>query len=141
MIRRATLDDAPSLAALCQQLGYASSQEQMRERLVDLIDDEDHAVWIIAQFDGQLVGWLHAYLRRSLLIDVHAEIGGLVVAEQYRQRGLGRRLMAEAEAWARDRDCAAVRLRSNVTRGEAHRFYLRLGYQELTMQRAFRKEL
>lgn len=141
VLRLATLNDAVPMADLCRQLGYAASPQQAGERLARLLEREDHAVWVIARLDGELLGWLHAHLRWSLLISLHAEIGGLVVAEHCRRQGLGGRLMTEAEAWARARGCSAIRLRSNITRAEAHQFYHRLGYRELKLQRAFFKEL
>ena len=52
-----------------------------------------------------------------------------------------RRLMEEAEQWARDKGCRSVRLRSNVVRAEAHAFYERLGYSVFKTQKNYRKML
>jgi ribosomal protein S18 acetylase RimI-like enzyme len=58
-----------------------------------------------------------------------------------RRRGVGRRLVDGAEAWARERGLSSMRLRSRVTRVEAHAFYRRLGYEPVKQQLQFRKAL
>lgn len=58
-----------------------------------------------------------------------------------RLRAIGRALMERAEAWAWDMGLAAVRLRSNVIRAEAHAFYARIGYAPVKTQKVFAKEL
>jgi GNAT superfamily N-acetyltransferase len=55
---------------------------------------------------------------------------------QYR---LSAALTAAAEKRAAASGCTTIRLRSNVIRGDAHRFYERLGYERLKTQYAFRK--
>ena len=73
--------------------------------------------------------------------DSQAEIGGLVVDEGLRGRGVGRMLMRQAEVWALAQGCRAIRLRSNIVREGAHSFYERLGYSRLKTQTVFRKPL
>jgi GNAT superfamily N-acetyltransferase len=70
-----------------------------------------------------------------------AEIGGLVVDEFLRGRGIGGRLMAAAEEWSRHRGFSALRLRSNVIRDEAHAFYRRQGFGSSKTSLLFTKPL
>jgi ribosomal protein S18 acetylase RimI-like enzyme len=55
--------------------------------------------------------------------------------------GFGRLLMTEAEAWAEKQGCAEVRLRSSVTREDAHRFYEGIGYEIRKTSHVFCKSL
>jgi GNAT superfamily N-acetyltransferase len=64
-----------------------------------------------------------------------------VVDARFRSQGLGRRLLAYAEDWARERGCTEIGLRSNVIRDRAHVFYEKLGYQHIKTQKAFRKHI
>jgi GNAT superfamily N-acetyltransferase len=73
--------------------------------------------------------------------DPQAEVGGLVVDEGYRRRGIGRLLMQQAEQWACEKGCWAVYLRSNVVRKDAHAFYEGIGYSNVKTSLAFRKTL
>lgn len=139
-IRRARPGDAAQLATLCNQLGYPSSPEEVRRRLQRL-RGPDHAVYVAEDKDGTVVGWVHIFLRPLLEEDLAAEIGGLVVDEAHRGRGIGHRLLERAERWARRRGSRAVVVRSNVIRLEAHRFYEQCGYREVKTQRVFRKAI
>ena len=77
----------------------------------------------------------------SLASGEQAELVGLVVDEALRGRGIGAALVTAAEAWARERGLARLRVRSNVTREATHSFYRRLGYEEVKRQVVFRKSL
>jgi GNAT superfamily N-acetyltransferase len=137
----ASARDAERIAALCQQLGYPASQEEVRRRLNPIQQDEQHAVYVAALPDGRVVGWVHVYVCQLLVADPQAEIGGLVVDEDYRRSGVGRLLMQQAEQWAREKGCWAVYLRSNVVRKDAHAFYEGIGYSSAKTSMAFRKAL
>ncbi|RME31505.1 MAG: GNAT family N-acetyltransferase, partial [Thermoflexia bacterium] len=110
-IRPAQLDDAPTLAALAGQLGYPTTPEEMTARLQALAGDDHHVVFVTVEADGQVVGWVHVYLCPLLIAGPEAEIGGLVVDQAHRSRGIGARLVREAGEWARVRDCAGLTVR------------------------------
>ncbi|HEV3253105.1 MAG TPA: GNAT family N-acetyltransferase [Candidatus Acidoferrales bacterium] len=139
-VRAATLADAAALAPLSGQLGYPATPEETAQRLRRILDDAQHAVFV-AEAAGRVAGWVHVFVYRTMESDARAEIGGLVVDEAARSRGIGRALMAGAEAWAREKGCQAVGLRSNVIREKAHAFYEALGYRLIKTQKCFRKTL
>ena len=68
-------------------------------------------------------------------------IGGLVVKDGVRGRGVGKRLCAEVEAWSRNKGLTVVRVTSRSTREGAHRFYLREGYRQTKISAVFEKVL
>ncbi len=139
-IRAAGEGDAERIATLSEQLGYPTDAEAMLKRLRAIGRRPDHGVFV-AEAEGNVVGWVHVYAVAALESPAHAEIGGLVVDEAHRGRGIGRALMERAEAWARDMGLGAVRLRSNVIRAEAHAFYERIGYAQVKTQKVFAKAL
>jgi GNAT superfamily N-acetyltransferase len=69
------------------------------------------------------------------------EIVGLVVDAQARRGGIGRAMIAAAEAWTRARGLDALYLRSNVLRPEAHPFYEGLGFLRTKTQHAYLKRV
>lgn len=140
-LRRARPGDAGRLAELCGQLGYPSSRGALGPRLAAILPDEDQAVYVAQDAEGDVVGWVHVSLRPLLVTGPQAEICGLVVDGAHRRRGVGRLLMERAECWARDRGCLAVQLRSNVEREVAPLFYEGIGYAQAKTSRTFRKEL
>jgi GNAT superfamily N-acetyltransferase len=140
-VRAARPADAGQLAALCGQLGYPAMAEQVRCRLDRVQQDEANAVLVAEGAGGQVIGWVQVYVRPLVVDDLNAELGGLVVDERIRSHGVGRRLMEEAEAWARAHGCEAVNVRSNVIRERAHHFYEEIGYRRIKTQLTLRKDL
>ena len=130
--------DAEALAALAGQLGYPSSAAQITGRLAEF--DADHRVWV-ARFEGAVLGWIHAYVARYLVLDPFVEIGGLIVADGARGQGVGPRLIEEACTWARALGCDRVGVHSNVVREDAHRFYEREGFALEKRQGVFTRRL
>lgn len=140
-IRLATLDDVAQLAGLAGQLGYPTAEEDMACRLAELLQQSNHAVWVAARVQGDVVAWLHLYVHRMLVANPVAMVGGLVVDSEQRRQGIGRMLMQHAEIWGRAHGCEAVYIKSNTTREDACQFYKNLGYIVVKTQYALRKEL
>jgi GNAT superfamily N-acetyltransferase len=133
-------DDAETVAVLSHQLGYPATAADIVRRLAAMERRGAAQVFVAETPDRQIVGWIHVYGVYLLEADAYGEVGGLVVAEHVRGKGVGARLLAAAEAWAAD-DYPTVRVRSNVTRTAAHRFYERVGYQRDKTQHNFQKSL
>lgn len=139
-IRLVKENDSIPLADLAGQLGYPSTPEQITNRLVGIFARPDQAVFV-AEVDGRLAGWVHVFACPTVELDLYAEVGSLVVDQELRGRGIGKALMEEAEAWARQRGINEIRLRSNVIRNEAHQFYETIGYKRIKSQFTFHKVL
>lgn len=140
VLRPAAPSDAPHLAALTTQLGYPSSSEDILRRL-PLIAGPAHFLRVADGADGGVRGWIHAAHVVLLDSDPYVEIKALVVEEAARGRGIGETLVTAAEAWARGLPCLEMRVRSNVVRERAHRFYERHAYAITKTQRVFAKRL
>lgn len=140
-VRRARSSDISQLAQLAGQLGYPSSEDEIRGRLAGIEAAPEHALFVAETADGKLAGFLNVYVMRTIDSDARTEIAALVVDDAHRSRGVGKVLIEQAEAWARENGCAAIGLRSNVIRERAHRFYERLGYEHYKTQKTFRKTL
>ena len=140
-IRSATGDDVEVLAALSCQLGHPANAGDIARRLRG-IEKHDAGVVLVAVGEKDAVcGFAHAVPQHFLIVESFVELAGLVVAEDSRGRGVGKALLAAVEAWSREHGFATVRVRSNVIRERAHRFYLREGYAEKKRQAVFVKWL
>jgi GNAT superfamily N-acetyltransferase len=139
-IRRAALADAATLAAISTEFGYEPSVADLAARLQQLMPQPDHAIFV-AEDTGSILGWGHARITRQLETPSYAELAALVVTQSRRGHGVGAAIVAAVEQWAREQEQATVRVRSNVIRERAHRFYRREGYEELKQQKTFVKPL
>ncbi|WP_411346464.1 GNAT family N-acetyltransferase [Paenibacillus sp. WLX1005] len=142
-IRRAQAGDAAEIARLCEQLGYAATTEEIIERLTGSLNNEQHAIYVgeLEAVPTKLAGWIHVVGRYLLESAPFVEVGGLVVDEQIRGTGLGRRLLEQGEQWGREQKYEMIRLRSAGYRLEAHQFYKHVGYDNFKMQQVFQKRL
>jgi len=133
--------DEEAIAKLAGQLGYPSSVHEIRERLAQILEDENEAVFVAESAEREVVGWVHVFEARRLVIEPFVEIGGLVVSEGQRDSGVGKALLEAGENWAIDRGIEVIRVRSNVIREGAYRFYEHMGYNDVKTQNVFLKEL
>ena len=136
LIRPAESRDAAAMAELSGQLGYPSTEQDLMSRLASVLQRDDHLV-LVAERGGRVVGWLHAFVALRIESPAFAEIGGLVVAQSEKGRGLGQQLVQAAATWARKKGLQHLRVRSNVVRKETHAFYLHLGFAQSKAQMVF----
>lgn len=139
-IRAATLADAEALAPLSGQLGYPADAPTIARRLADIANRDAGMVLVAVDAHGTVCGFALAEPRYLLFTEPFVELAALVVGEAVRGQGIGAALLAAVEAWARERGVSRVRVRSNVIRDRAHRFYLREGYAEGKRQVVFVKD-
>jgi GNAT superfamily N-acetyltransferase len=132
--------DAADLARLSGQLGFPITTERAEARLRDVAGAPDHAV-IVAESGGRVTGLIE--LRRVRLVTAWRQVDviAIVVDEELRGRGIGSRLLAEAERWAHDLRCGKLRVRSNNEREHAHSLYQRSGFQPARTETMFEKQL
>jgi GNAT superfamily N-acetyltransferase len=94
------------------------------------IDRDPAHLLLVADADGAVVAtmqlsFLPGLARRGAW---RAQIEAVRVHADYRGRGLGEAMFRWAIAEARGRGCALVQLTTDKSRGDAHRFYERLGF-------------
>jgi GNAT superfamily N-acetyltransferase len=127
-VRDAETGDAEALARLCTQLGYAATPSSMPARLARL-GAAGGARALVATEGGEVIGLATVHLRHALNHATPlAQLSLLVVDEHVRGRGVGRALVAAAEAWAREQGCHRMIVTTALQRSDAHAFYERIGY-------------
>jgi predicted N-acetyltransferase YhbS len=139
-IRPIREEDGATAAQLCTQLGYPTDEAAVLERMRQIAGDAHRAV-LMACLDGEVVGWIDLSVEYHLQSEPAVLIGGLVVSESARGRGIGLQLCRAAEDWTRARGIARMRVRSNAIRERAHVFYLRDGYAQVKTSAVFEKAL
>jgi GNAT superfamily N-acetyltransferase len=140
-VRRARTSDAPQLAELSGQLGYATTPREIIKRMRRLKPGAQNALFVADSRGAGVVGWAHVSVTHLMEVGTRAELNGLIVSEGQRSLGAGARLLEAAEDWARRHGCPSMSVRSNVIRERAHKFYERQGYEHYKTQKAFRKAL
>jgi len=134
-IRTAVAADAAALAALSDALGYPSTVEQVRARLI-LLDDPERTI-LVAQTGGSVAGFIDVHLQRVVESEPYGEVGGLVVGAAHRGTGVGAALLEAAAAWSRERGLERLWIRANLARVGPHEFYAAIGCRTVKDQRVY----
>lgn len=131
--------DAAAVAELAAELGYPSETETIRARIAR-IGNSDLLLVAVTATDHP-VGFIQAHRVCIIEAGFRVEILGLVVSARARRGGIGKRLIAEVERWAKSIGAEAVVVRSNMKRTESHIFYPALGYSQIKTQAVYEKRL
>jgi predicted N-acetyltransferase YhbS len=140
VIRVMETGDAEAVAMLTDQLGYRRNARSI-ERWIQERGGAAEQTAFVACLGANVVGWVEVSIERRLQSEAFGLIGGLVVREGVRGQGIGRRLCEAAENWSRERGLERLRVTSRSTRADAHRFYLRDGYEIVKTSTVFEKRL
>ena len=126
-IRPAEASDAEAIAALFTDEGYPAGPSDVLERMTRFASE--HSRVVIAEHEGTILGFiaLHA-LPRFEHDDRILRVLALVVDAGARERGVGHRLMTEAERIAGELGAAFVEVTAGHHRPEAYRLYESMGY-------------
>ena len=126
-VRRATPDDAERIAELFTDEGYPAGPSDIAERLTRF--SSEFSTVHVAEAEGEVIGFVAVHIMpRFEHSDRICRVLALVVDAGVRERGLGHRLMSEAETVARETGCAFVEITAGHHRPEALQLYESLGY-------------
>lgn len=119
-------------------------QQHAREMADILGDPEFNAAFLAHAPDGLPVGFLEVSIRLTAEGCCPGRIGyieGWYVEPDWRERGIGAALVAEAEAWAVARGCREMASDVHAENQASRAVHQSLGYQEVSVLAHFRKDL
>ncbi|MEM9031666.1 MAG: GNAT family N-acetyltransferase [Pseudomonadota bacterium] len=143
--RDATRADVPAIIALLRddQFGRTRETSEMDHYLAafDQLSGETGNTVVVGELGGRIVATFQiAFLSGlSLRATRRAQIESVRVAADLRGQGIGRAMMAEAEARARDAGCGLLQLTTHAERNRARDFYEGLDYSPSHV--GFKREL
>jgi N-acetylglutamate synthase-like GNAT family acetyltransferase len=130
-IRKANLNDLDAINILLDQLGgYHNTQSFLSVKLPTLLSDATQYIFVYEQ-DDDVIGLASAQIILELGLEKDTMlITYLVVNDQYRSLGVGRKLEQHCCDLAISNNCGRIQLHCSKRRTRAHDFYQSLGYAE-----------
>lgn len=134
--------DVEAIHYLYQQLtGHLFKFDLFKERFNFMLEFERQTIFV-AELDEKIVGYIAIVLNYGLYEGKHLRIAGLVVDKSVKRKGVGSKLVLEAEKWAKANNIELIKLRSNTARAEeAHEFYINRGYSKVKECACFEKKI
>ena len=138
IIRAARLSDQAALVSLAERLTAFDLPPWRRPEDIATADARDmiaavtagaadNAVWIAEQ-DSGVAGCLHVLVTTDFFGTRHAHISVIATTAAAEGSGVGRALLAHAEAWARERRLPLLTLNVFAANSRARRFYEKAGW-------------
>jgi len=138
IIRKANKEDSFSIMMLSKELGYGSTEEEIKNR-INYLSKKDQSFLVVAEEEDNVVGFISYEHYETVYYVPGINITGLVVFKDFRNKGIGKRLLNYAEEYAKSKSLSFVRLNSGIQRKEAHSFYKNNGYDNIKEQIRFIK--
>jgi GNAT superfamily N-acetyltransferase len=131
-LRDATIDDLTALTSLVSDLGYPTTEDEIKLRFANIFSRSEFRTLLAVTENGEAAGLIgmtenYGYEHNAKYVRVLA----LVVGKDFRNLGVGRILMAEAENWAKELNAYMIVLTSGLRdeRKAAYAFYQRIGFE------------
>lgn len=129
---------------LRQLLWDGSSEDEHKSEMMDIYEHTDTQLVLVAVANNRLIGFLEASIR-PFVEDCHSDhvgyLEGWYVEPEYRQHGIGRELVREAESWARQRGATEMASDAEIGNEMSLQAHTKLGYEETSRLVHLRKDL
>ena len=144
MIRQADMRDVDTLTDLTLELWPDHSRQEMKTELQRQLSAE-RAVYFLAVEEEKMAGFAQCQLRHDYVEGTESSpvgyLEGIYVAEDFRQQGMARMLLAACEDWAKSRGCSEFASDCELCNADSLRFHLAMGFEEANRIICFRKTL
>ena len=134
-IREATDNDVTSILNLLYELERPKPLDDkeikiFKNKIHDYFTDSKKII-LVADHDEKIVGIVSIiYLQRLNRAKLEMYIPELIVTENLRYSGIGKKFMQYCIDLAKKKDCYRIRLESGNQRKESHKFYKSIGFEQ-----------
>ena len=135
-IRESTYDDIPSLLELLYELGRSKPQkdnelETFTKLLKNYMQDDDKKILVAQIENSKIIGMISmVFLSRLNQNTLEMYVPELIVSQNYRFKGIGKKLINFSIELGKEKKCHRIRLESGNQRIESHKFYKHLGFED-----------
>lgn len=130
IIRNICKQDLPQLALLYEQFWGEKSYPALMAQQLEKIESLGSHILLSAVEDDRLLGSVMGIVCEELYADCRPflVVENMIVDKSCRRSGVGRALIAELEAWARQHGCTQMILVTEENRTDARGFYESVGF-------------
>ena len=134
-IREPIYDDIPLILELLYELGRQKPQkdgelEKFKKLLKNYMQEDDKKILVAQDNDSKIIGMISmVFLPRLNQNTLEMYVPELIVLQNYRSKGIGKKLINSSIEFGKEKKCHRIRLESGNQRIESHKFYKHLGFE------------
>ena len=134
-IRESINDDIPLILELLYELGRQKPQkdgelEKFKKLLKNYMQEDDKKILVAQDNDSKIIGMISmVFLSRLNQNTLEMYVPELIVSQNYRSKGIGKKLINSSIEFGKKKKCHRIRLESGNQRIESHKFYKHLGFE------------
>ncbi len=144
MVQKATKNDLPLLAELACRLWPSHTPEEMGREFTRMIENADTA-FFLSYTEDAAVGFAQCQLRHDYVEGTDSSpvgyLEGIYVAEDHRNQGVAKALLAACEHWTKAQGCAEFASDCELSNTQSLQFHLNIGFTEANRIICFTKKL
>lgn len=144
MIKQAKPEDVLAATTLAHRLWPDHEFDALKEEMRGILAEPNAAVFL-CWADGAPSGFAQCQLRFDYVEGTSSSpvgyLEGIFVVEAYRKQGIAKRLLQQAEAWAKGKGCREFASDCELHNLESLSFHLAAGFLEANRVICFCKEL
>ncbi len=142
MIKKATKEDAITLAKLAIQMWEDNILEELAEEFAELVSSEEAACFL-KYVEEEAAGFAQCQLRHDYVEGTDTSpvgyLEGIFVKEEFRHAGVARELLQECEKWAKEKGCTEFASDCELDNTDSFKFHMAMGFEEANRVICFRK--
>ncbi|MBD5082168.1 MAG: GNAT family N-acetyltransferase [Ruminococcaceae bacterium] len=144
MIVKAGKRDAKTLAGLAVLMWDSNSVEELAAEFSKNISDS-RTQFFLKYEDNIPIGFAQCQLRCDYVEGTSTTpvgyLEGIFIKEEYRRKGYARELLAECEAWAREKGCREFASDCEIDNDDSFHFHKAMNFKEANRIICFTKDL
>lgn len=144
IIKKANQTNLDEVCNLAMKLWPDNNRSELRTEFEELLDSKKDIVYV-AVVQGVYVGFIHLSLRFDYVEGSRSSpvgyIEGIYVDENYRNRGISRKLVEAGEQWAKSLGCSEMASDTELTNVESQQFHKKIGFKEAGRIVAYIKDI
>ena len=139
VIEKLKTEEIPELLELYKELVDFENTVKTSQEVYNQILKDDNYLLLTAKENDEIIGSVLGVCCNGLAVfgQPFMVVEDVIVKEEYRGKGVGKKLFNELEKFAEEKNCSYSILVSSGPRKNAHAFYEKLGYVDDV--RGFRK--
>lgn len=145
MIRAAGISDLKILAKLAVLMWSNHSVDDLENEFSEIIKNGESQFFLKYENNDIPIGFAQCQLRHDYVEGTHTHpvgyLEGIFVKESYRNRGYGKELLAECEAWAKRNGCREFASDCEIDNISSLRFHKAMNFKEANRIICFTKKL